>query len=373
MVGEQSMRDGIPKVANPPLFVTALSMSGERHEVLLEEETPTPDWFSGGMHVRVEAPSGESSDFELHGISPSEGYGTCLRMLGPERAWAPQIRGRRPLVHVPELEVLGEVDAGFEVLAGTVLEVRSYPDPTAAAGQEHTFPHRLVVVRNGDGNWIEAAHSGLFYLHEVASDATTSSYAPWCLLDTGLPGAFWGFSEHHNAHASFLTAKRLLAVLFDQVSPPGAREPAWTAAAAHAILAHRSLLPAYGERILEKLEGGNVLEAEATLLSVLVQMAYLSMGRGDEGRIRKDLKSAIALLSESRPVFGETVKWLDSHFNVLAELVERDSDGRDSARQLVAIRDWRGHAYPGGQAAAYMIGRDTPDRDASAITSKKKV
>lgn len=376
MIGEQVMRDGTPKLANPPLYVIAFSMSGARHECLLEEQILPPEWFAGEMHVRIEAPSGEAADFDLLDANPSEGYDTCLSILGADRGWAPTIRERGPLLRLPELDIDLLGDSGVEIAGGAILRVEPRPDGSKANPRSDRFRGAgTIVVRNGSGSSIEAVNSGLFFLQEVPSSAATRDYAPWCLLDTGLPGAFWGFSEHQNANASFLTAVRLLSVLFDQDGSGKTSDPAWLAAAAHAVLAHRRLLPEYGERILESLGSGKMAEPEATLLSVLVGMARLSTGHGDEDVVRANLKEAISLLSSNRPMFGETVRRLDAIFNVLAELVVRDAGGVEVQKQLADIRNWLSHAYPGGQAAAYRIqenGREAR-RPAAATSPKKKV
>lgn len=161
---------------------------------------------------------------------------------------------------------------------------------------------------------------------------------PRALLDTSLAGAFWGFTEHQSPAAAELAAKRLLSVIFDH--PPTPPPAPWIAAAAHAVLAHRFLLPEYGDRVLKLLALPDAPTPDAEFLRAVVGMAQLGLGKGDADTVKQDVRAAIVALAGHRATYGETVRWLDMKFTVLRELALREFDDAGLKDKLDAVAKW---------------------------------
>jgi hypothetical protein len=350
MAANQVMNERRKGLPAPPLFVTAFSTLGDRHETLVEENSQIPDWFGKATHVRVAAPSGSYKDASLNGRPGGDIYKRCLTILGAEHAWAPEVSGT--IVDSPiELEIWTADDAAVEITEGPVLETRRTP-PKNGGDDTDTMPF-YAVVRRKNGSAAYVASAGRIYL-DVNADSGGLQYVPRALLDAGLAGAFWGFTEHHNPPAAALAAKRLLSVLFD---PPSAKDkpkdPAWVAAAAHAVLTHRDLLPTYGANVIAALDTSVAGMPDSALLKALVGMARLAIGKGSKETVKHDVRDAVTQLSKQRAVYGETVRWLDAKFSVLSELMLRDLPDAKLKGELASIRDWLSKSYVGGQAAAY--------------------
>lgn len=108
------MDEGLPGA--PPLFVTAFSEDGRRHEELLESGQPAPKWFNSAPFVRVQAPNGLVKDGVLSSEEPGGPYEKCLSLLGAKRAWAPAVLDTSAAAKVASLELWtkeeGEVSDG---------------------------------------------------------------------------------------------------------------------------------------------------------------------------------------------------------------------------------------------------------------------
>ena len=353
----------------PPLFVTAFSQDGKRFESLLESELPAPAWFGSAVQVRVQAPSGEGTDGALAKAKPEDAYTICLTMVGPNRAWAPDVSDAAVPKTVVGLELWTDDPAAASVSAGPVLTLqrpRARGDGPVFAGDNELSCY--AVVRRKDHTAAYVSNAGRFYL-DVLPFGEGTEPVPRALLDTGLAGAFWGFTEHQNSAAAKLAAKRLLSVLFDKSTKPS---KSWIAAASHAVLTYRDLLPDYGDKVLSLLRGPEAPAPDAALLRALIGMGQLGLGQGDEKVVKSDVRAAIAALSRERVTYGETVRLLDAKFSILCELALKEFADGQLKDELAAISAWMGKAYAGGQIAAYL--GEAPikgDRWHDALAQKK--
>jgi len=342
-------REGLPGA--PPLFVIAFSRDGKRFESLLESGLPAPDWFGSAVQVRVQAPSGERTDGTLAKIKPEDAYTICLAMVGPKRAWAPDVLDPAARNMVVGLELWTDDPAAASVSGGPVLTLQR---PTAR-GDRPVFGGDndlscYAVVRRRDNTAVYVSHAGRFYL-DILPLGDGAEPVPRALLDTSLAGAFWGFTEHQNPAAAKLAAQRLLSVIFNKPAPP---PPSWIAAASHAVLTYRDLLPDYGDKVLSLLRGPEAPAPDAVLLRALIGIGQLGLGKGDEEVVMRDLRAAITALSGERARYGETVRLLDARFSILRELaLNKFSDGK-LRDELAAVSVWLGKSYAGGQIAAYL-------------------
>jgi hypothetical protein len=339
----------------PPLFVTAFSEDGKRHEELLESGQPAPKWFKSAPYVRVEAPSGEVTDGVLSADGPDDPYEKCLWLFGAKRAWAPAVLETSAADTVASLELWTNQAGEASVSEGAVLTLRRPTNGTTKIGKGLFASDGnlscYAVVRRKDKTTVYVPNAGRFYLDVLSLDDGRET-VPRALLDTGLAGAFWGFTEHQSPAAAELAAKRLLSVIFDS---PTAPPPApWIAAAAHAVLAHRSLLPMYGDRVLKLLASPDAPSPDAEFLRAIVGMAQLGLGKGDKETVKQDVRAAIVALAGHRATYGETVRWLDIKFSVLRELALREFKDAGLKDKLNAVAKWLRTSYAGGQVAAYL-------------------
>ncbi|WP_316197049.1 hypothetical protein [Bradyrhizobium sp. SZCCHNS3053] len=348
-----SKDEGLPGA--PPLFVTAFSKEGKRYEELLESGQPAPKWFNSAPYVRVQAPSGEVTDGVLSGDGPDDPYEKCLWLFGAKRAWAPEVLEMSAAGSVASLELWTNEEGATSVSEGTVLTLRRPTDGTTKIGKGlFASDGKLscyAVIRRKDKTTVHVPNAGRFYLDVLSLDDGLEA-VPRALLDTSLAGAFWGFTEHQNPAAAERAAKRLLSVIFDNPAKP---PPApWIAAAAHAVLAHRSLLPIYGDRVLKLLATPEAPAPDAEFLRAVVGMAQLGLGKGDADAVKQDVRAAIFALARHRATYGETVRWLDMKFTVLRELALREFKDDGLKEKLDAVAEWLRTSYAGGQIAAYV-------------------
>jgi hypothetical protein len=337
-------KEGAPAA---PLFVTALSKDGKWHELLLERGHKAPEWLRTAVQIRIQAPSGETRDATFTGGKTDDAYDTCLSLLGPRRAWAPSIK-RATASAAADLELWTLDEAPVSITAGPVLTLRRRSDAKASASGMTCY----AVIRRKDrpAVWV-FSNTGRFYLEQV-SLTDGEQLVPRALLDLGLAGAFWGFTEHQNAPAATCAARRLLESVSQNISQE--RSPAQIAAAAHAVLAHRELLPDYGEKVLAILGQKSAPSPDAALLKALIGMALLSNRAHNKEAVKDDVRAAIKALAAQRAIFGETVRWLDAKFEVIRHLALRDLYDGTLKDELKAISDWLGTSFAGGQAAAYL-------------------
>lgn len=361
------MDEGLPGA--PPLFVTAFSEDGKRHEELLESGQPAPKWFNSAPFVRVQAPNGLVKDGILSSEGPDGPYEKCLSLLGAKRAWAPPVLDTSAAAKVASLELWTKEEG--EVSDGAVLTLRR---PSSGSGKGlfandgHLFCY--AVVRRKDNTTVHVQNAGRFYL-DVLSLGDGPEAVPRALLDTSLAGAFWGFTEHQNPAAAELAAKRLLSVIFHTPGAPPPPAP-WIAAAGHAVLAHRSLLPEYGEKVLSLLGSPAAPTPDAEFLKAVVGMALLSLEKGDKDAVKKDVHAAILALAEHRATYGETVRWLDTKFSILRELALREFNEAGLKAKLDAVAKWLRTSYAGGQIAAYLGEAPIKGRGWHNVLAQKK-
>ena len=206
-------------------------------------------------------------------------------------------------------------------------------------------------MRRKDHTVVHVLNAGQFYVDVLASENGFEA-VPRALLDTSLAGAFWGFTEHQNSVAAKFVARRMLSVMFGD-KKFSARAP-WIAAAAHALLAHRDLLPEYGANVLMLLKSAYAPAPDGSFLQALIGMAQLSLGTGDKEAVKKDVRNAIASLAGRQAMYGETIRWLDAKFSVLKDLAQRELKDASLEDELNAISDWLLRSYAGGQIAAYI-------------------
>ncbi|MEY9120616.1 hypothetical protein [Bradyrhizobium yuanmingense] len=224
-----------------------------------------------------------------------------------------------------------------------------------------------AVVRRNEKMTVHVPATGHFYL-EMLFLAKGPVVVPRALLDTDLPGAFWGFTEHQLPVAAKFAAKAILENLSKDLSTGSS--DIWRIAAGHAILTHREYLPEYGATILAGLE--TMRSSDAALVIALLGMALLTSGGGDKEKVKKDLRSAVTLLSKSRPLYGETVRWLDAKFALIRELAERDLADDSLKGELDSISDLLSQSFAGGQAAAYLGDAPRGGEDWFEILAQKK-
>lgn len=355
----------------PPLFVTAVSEMGEHQEALVERDTVAPSWLTRSPRVRVQSPGGHTRVANLDGVPVENLYERLLHILGgADLAWAPAaLHGRVPQA---------ALDRARERIDNVECWVFGNEEPKLNAGPlfsfgewRHQNPECIVVVRRSDKSAVYVPHADHFYIELLPSPNGTDA-VPRALVDTGLAGAYWGYSEHHLGDASRIAARLLLQRLFDGSS--GSPDAAWIAAAAHAVLFHRELLSPYGQKVSSLLGAGTVPEADARFLIALLGMAMLGLKLSDEDKVRSDLRSAISALAKDRVTYGETLRLLDAKFSVIVDIAQREMKDEALSGQIEAISGWLSKAYVGGQIAAYageapLLGGDWHDALAQKKTS----
>jgi hypothetical protein len=344
------MAEALSKMAGAgpeaPLFVTAYSPKGHWHEALLEKGEPAPAWFASPHHVRIQAPSGAWEDTRTEGLDPSEAYDTCLALLGARRAWAPLVVDEAA---VPGLEVWTHEEVPVSVTPGAVLRVRRMSYGRMLGGAPVGVCYAAMRRKEGPAVWVRS--TGWFYLDKLPI-GNGVEVVPRGLLDLGLAGAFWGFTEHQNSTAARLAATRLLSLVCKDVARNW--PSTWAAAAAHAVLTYRELLPNYGETVLALLDGKNAAGPDFLFLKALLGMARLSDHVGNKEAVKRDVRAAISALAHKRALYGETIRWLDAKFDVISHLALRDFHDGDIKKELAAISDWLRSSFAGGQAAVYL-------------------
>ncbi|MFN3132455.1 hypothetical protein [Roseibium sp.] len=351
-------------LSDPPLFVVAYSSGGQRHEGLLEADTPMPEWLNGRLDLRVAAPSGAFLDFRTEQGANAD-YAHCLNCIGVERAWSPPVCGT---VTPPDFEVWasGETDIDVENV-GAVLAIKA----TRPFKDKQTDLY--AVVRNNGGSPAYVVNGTRVYLDPDYYDPD-HRFVPRAILDTGLAGAFWGFNEHRNPAASYLVAKRLLEAEFSAETRAPKHELIPAVAAAHAILIHRSLLNEYGLAVLAALEAAEDQTADIVLLKAFIRMAMISTNGEDTKGLSDLVQTAIHVTASRRPVFGETLRLLNNQFSVLVDIVRSGPSGHTVAPDVKTVNAMLHHSFLGGQSATYL---GSPEIELGAgwrnvVASKKK-
>jgi hypothetical protein len=338
-----------------PLFITAFSEEGERFEELIERGGAVPKWLRKAIHLRVHAPSGAFADADKRTLKHVGTYENCLRLLDADWIWKPPPPNRKALEiirnsvedAVSSIEYwTNDVRTLSVDFAHPIVSVQpDLNDRRSGSGHEARY---YAVVRRDERTVVHVPATGYFYL-EMLFLENGPLVVPRALLDTDLPGAFWGFTEHRLPVAARFAAKRILEGLPQKLNETS---DVWRIAAAHAVLAHREFLPQYGATILSTLK--EMRSLDAAILTALTGMALLSEGGGDKEQVKKDLRRAVTLSSRSRAIYGETVRWLDAKLGVIRELVLRDVRDDTLKDELKSISDWLSQSFIGGQAAAYL-------------------
>ncbi|WP_133122884.1 hypothetical protein [Zhengella mangrovi] len=230
-----------------------------------------------------------------------------------------------------------------------------------------------AVVRNNDGPAAYVVNGATVYLDRDNS-GPNQRFVPRAILDTGLPGAFWGFNEHGNPAASFLVAKRLLESEFPSGAGNRTHKLITTVAAGHAILIHRQLLSGYSSAVLAALKMADDQVADIALLKAFINMAQAGTKHEDKASFFHLIRSAIKISALRRPIFGETLRLLNDHFNILVDIARSGPSDPTLASDVSAVNNMLHSSYIGGQSATYLGFPKLEDRAAwrNVVASKKK-
>lgn len=335
----------------PPLFVVALSEKGARHEGLIEPDVRAPSWLRGNLSVRVSAPNGETAETMLEAISPETSYERCLQLIRPNFGWKPtqdEPQDASPLkveVWSHEHVDVTSYDTWLHITAD------GFPSRPAATDDTTLLPQCVAVVRHRDGTVFYSKASHLFYLELYRGESDDPFIVPKGIIDTGLPGAFWGFVEQRNRLASEHAAERLLVSLFEEKSGVAHNEVD-LAAASHALLNCRDLLPRFGKHVLTEIDGLKGQVSDLVLMKALLQLAMSSSRELTRETIIQDVRHSFSVLAEAPPIFGETLRWLDAKYSVLVELLKEHGDSALS-HDVEKVGDILSASFVGGQLAVY--------------------
>ncbi|MGR9249965.1 hypothetical protein [Rhizobium leguminosarum] len=354
-----------PDQQTPPLFVTAYS-HGKRYEDLLEAGRVGPRWFKGELSLQIDTPGGASVHAELEAATPKSSYEQCLDFVGGNSAW------------LQELEPHEHANLDFELWSSSNVKINERGNWLHIVDEfENDFdrkreasPMFVAVVRNPDGTVVHG-RTGRFLSLDVRENVFDDHlFIPKAIVDTGLAGAFWGFAYQNNRPASNRVAKRLLSETFGDGKQ--SRDLIALVAAAHAVLAHRDLLDAYGEQVINGLSHLPSNLPDVQFLLTLLRLVTIARNPHDHDEITDEIRESISVLAHDRPVFGETLRWLDAKLSVLVDIIRQRKARDDSSFEanVGLVREMMSHAFVGGQVAVYL-GEPPAEQIDGALAQKK--
>ncbi|TAY79709.1 hypothetical protein [Rhizobium ruizarguesonis] len=360
------------KEQQPPLFIAAFDADGERHEILIEPSQTAPAWFNGTLHISVKSPGGGSVETILPDATRSIAYQQCLNLVASKALWAPTKRLKEWRHSKAELWSLEEVEVHAEPSL-MVAEASRQKGESWHSDETRGGPHCIVVVRNADGAVLHTQTDRLFYFDSRRSigNRSESWVVPQAIIDTDLPGAFWGFTEHKNLVASEMVAQRLLDRVREQeTTTPQDVVP--LVAAAHAILTHREFLDKYGQDIVERLRRLTDGPSDLSFLRALLEVSMIAQAPDTKEAVLDDVKKSFTRLATQRPLFSETLRWLDAKLSVLVSLISRSAENVDKKfeHDVDTITNTLAHAFKGGQLAVYL--GEPNDRELLGAEAQKK-
>lgn len=357
---------------HPPLFVTGFTEDGVRHEALLDAASEGPGWMLGKVSVRVSAPGGASAQAELRDARPENAYMQCCDLIGEDRMWMPVPTGYER-ANALECELWSRGEATVENDDRWLRVHLSDPREDRVDPESSERPRFVAVIRNPEGTVLHTVADSWFFL-DVAPFGVSNGdvVVPRAIVDTGLAGALWGFIEQHNHSASSMVAERLLSVLFERKSGQQSTQLITLIAAAHAVLTHRELIENFGSRLVKELSG---LKSNIADLPLLIALIELAMPTTDVVIRKQKLayaRTALAILAQRPPIFGETLRWLDAKFAVLAALMHDAAHGDDPQldADLTAVSDRLETSIVGGQLAVYV--GEPPLQEILGASAQKK-
>ncbi|TPN82556.1 hypothetical protein FJ987_30310 [Mesorhizobium sp. CU2] len=353
----------------PPLFVTAYSNSGEWMQALVENGKDAPEWLRNAPQVRIQTPGGRAWDGKLRTGNGISFYDALIKRVGGRsRAWASTVFDNASSVpeavkSISKLELWTTHTDDASVSSGPLFVLN---EPVPLDGEQSS----VAVVRRLDKTVAYVPNADRFYI-DILPSPLGSEAVPRAIVDTDLPGAFWGFMEHQVSAAGRVVAARLLGEIESGDLPE--LPAAWIAASAHAVLSFSEFLPVYGPRVLELLGSSRVPEPDASLLVVLIELASIAPGKKSSLMVDNILK-AVAVLAKERVVYGETLRWLDLRFDALRQVARSSASDPQVDDDLASVADWLGKSYIGGQIATYageapMVGKGWHDALAQKKTS----
>jgi hypothetical protein len=326
----------------PPLFVTAYA-DGKRHVSLLEHDRTAPAWFKGDLVLQIESPGGTQVQADLHDASRELAYTQCLGLVGREFVWRQEPESRPANV---SFELWSQREVEIEGDANWLRVVDN--DRVRGKNPFENGSAFVAVVRNEEGT-VAYSLSGAYLFLDVRHSGDNEVYVPNAIVDTGLPGTFWGYCLHNNRPASERVAWRLLRQLVRRRKDPiEHNDPIMAVAAAHALLTHRDYIGEFGERVLNALGSVRVYLPDVEILITLLKLAMQRLAP-------EDARQAISTLGHYRPVFGETLRWVSAQFSTLAA-ISRESENFDRDEfqsEFEAAGLMLSQSFIGGQMAVY--------------------
>lgn len=344
----------------PPLFVTAYA-DGKRHVSLLEHDRTAPAWFQGDLALQIDSPGGTQVQADLHDASRELAYTQCLRLMGRESVWRQE--SEKPPANI-SFELWSQRKVEVESDANWLRVVDN--DRVRAKNPFENGSAFVAIVRNDEGTVAYSLSGGYLFLDVRQTLGDHDVYVPNPIIDTGLPGTFWGYCLHNNRPASERVAWRLLRQLVRRRRDPiEHNDPIMAVAAAHALLTHRNYIGKFGERVLNALGSVRIYLPDVEILIALLKLAMQRLGP-------EDARETIAILGRQRPIFGETLRWVSAQFSTLAA-ISRESENFDRDEfqsKFEAAGLMLSQSFIGGQMAVYS-GEPSDDGFWGSYSQKK--